>query len=63
MNVAEFIEWLKTQDQEAIVAVLVDQAHLQTVFRDFEPDAHATHCNCGPAGTRLELGAIEFRPV
>lgn len=32
MNVAEMIEWLKTQDQEAIVQVVVDDREL-----DFDP--------------------------
>lgn len=35
MNVAEFIEWLKTQDQEAIVNVLVKTSYDDFEFKEF----------------------------
>lgn len=55
MTVAEFIEWLQTQDQLATVCVLrADTRHMESWFLPFEPDL-ATHIVAGDTAT-LELG-------
>ena len=50
MNVAELIEWLKTQDQEAIVEVLTSESvgchwnvRVETHREAFRPDEHADY--------------------
>lgn len=42
MNVAEFIEFLKTQDQAAIVQIVEAEAYDSAYETEFEPATHVT---------------------
>ena len=42
MNVAEFREWLLTQDQGAIVQVLSTESEV-AIWQNFDPEDHSTY--------------------
>ena len=56
MNVAEFIVWLQTQEQTALVAIIPDEP--DALSTPFDPDKHGClldmRDNCFAKGTELE---------
>lgn len=57
MTVAEFIEWLKVQDQSAMVCVLSTNPNGgEGLYERFRPDVHTDYDSNSHFGPWLELG-------